>query len=268
MHKDFSRELDIAKHLARDAGRMLLEHRERRMKADAVDSIERKVDTYLTAQLSYRFSEHGIITKQVDDGSRFHNRFVWVVDALNGREAYQTGEKNFSIVIGLMENAFPCLGVVYQPVGTERADDDELTSAVKGLGAIMEVGRRPYRLQVNTSSDVNLVVTKRKNQELQDMILVVKPDTITYMGSLLKVVHVANGEQTESTLYLCPRSVRTHLVDLCALDIILREAGGTMTDVYGKYHHYGQKNLWNDDGIVASNGILHADIIRKLKKTI
>ena len=46
-----------------------------------------------------------------------------------------------------------------------------------------------------------------------------------------------------------------------APEIILREAGGAITDLFGKPLSYNQAEVQNRNGVVASNGAAHAQII-------
>ena len=54
--------------------------------------------------------------------------------------------------------------------------------------------------------------------------------------------------------------------DTCAPQIILEQAGGKITDIYGKKLNYGQTNNNWKYSFVASNNILHDKVINKTKK--
>jgi 3'(2'), 5'-bisphosphate nucleotidase len=68
----------------------------------------------------------------------------------------------------------------------------------------------------------------------------------------------------ECDLYIHP-SPRTKLWDTCAPEVILTEAGGKFTDLFGRQIRYDRQDLQNWDGIVASNEASHAAVIQHLK---
>jgi 3'(2'), 5'-bisphosphate nucleotidase len=65
-------------------------------------------------------------------------------------------------------------------------------------------------------------------------------------------------------LYIHP-SPRTKLWDTCAPHIILEEAGGRLTDLFGLPIRYDIADLQNHNGIVATSGEVHGDVIGHLR---
>ncbi|MEP7037842.1 MAG: inositol monophosphatase family protein, partial [Acidobacteriota bacterium] len=53
--------------------------------------------------------------------------------------------------------------------------------------------------------------------------------------------------------------------DTCAPEIILREAGGEMTDLFGEKIVYNTPNVKNATGILASNGVSHDSAVANMK---
>ena len=60
-------------------------------------------------------------------------------------------------------------------------------------------------------------------------------------------------------------SPRTKYWDTCGPQAILSEAGGRMTDLFGTELRYDSSNVQNMNGIVASNGSSHDEVIERLK---
>jgi 3'(2'), 5'-bisphosphate nucleotidase len=60
-------------------------------------------------------------------------------------------------------------------------------------------------------------------------------------------------------------SNRTKYWDTCAPQIILEEAGGRFTDIFGGESRYDEADVQNHNGLIASNGISHDDIVKNLK---
>jgi 3'(2'), 5'-bisphosphate nucleotidase len=69
--------------------------------------------------------------------------------------------------------------------------------------------------------------------------------------------------EQECDLYI-HLSHRTKFWDTCAPQIILEEAGGRMTDLFGNEFRYDLDNVMNLNGIVASNGVAHETTLKKL----
>ena len=77
----------------------------------------------------------------------------------------------------------------------------------------------------------------------------------------LKIGLIAEGN-CDIYIHLSPR---TKLWDTCAPQIILEEAGGKLTDIFGSRMRYDIEDLQNHNGIMASNGVSHDDAVKRLK---
>jgi 3'(2'), 5'-bisphosphate nucleotidase len=81
-------------------------------------------------------------------------------------------------------------------------------------------------------------------------------------GSVGIKVGLVVEQQCDLYIHLSPR---TKQWDTCAPEIILREAGGCLTDLFGRQLRYNKEDLQNRNGIVASNGVAHSRIIELLQ---
>ena len=77
----------------------------------------------------------------------------------------------------------------------------------------------------------------------------------------LKIGLIAEGK-CDIYIHLSPR---TKLWDICAPQIILEEAGGKLTDIFGSRARYDIEDLQNHNGILASNGAAHDEAVKRLK---
>jgi 3'(2'), 5'-bisphosphate nucleotidase len=68
-------------------------------------------------------------------------------------------------------------------------------------------------------------------------------------------------QQCDVYIHLSPR---TKQWDTCAPEVILTEAGGRITDLFGYPLNYNVPDVQNRNGLVASNGAAHDQIIQKL----
>src|SRR5712675_70242 len=80
-------------------------------------------------------------------------------------------------------------------------------------------------------------------------------------GSVGIKVGLIIERQCDLYVHLSPR---TKQWDTCAPQLILTEAGGQMTDLFGHQLHYNVLEVQNRNGLVASNGAAHEQLIETL----
>ena len=80
-------------------------------------------------------------------------------------------------------------------------------------------------------------------------------------GSVGVKVGLIVERQCDLYVHLSPR---TKQWDTCAPEAILSEAGGSLTDLFGYPLSYNSPEVQNRNGIVASNGAAHGQIIERL----
>jgi 3'(2'), 5'-bisphosphate nucleotidase len=81
-------------------------------------------------------------------------------------------------------------------------------------------------------------------------------------GSVGVKIGLIVENQCDLYVHLSPR---TKQWDTCAPQIILQEANGRLTDLFGEPLLYNQLELQNLNGIVATNGIAHNEVIERLQ---
>jgi 3'(2'), 5'-bisphosphate nucleotidase len=81
-------------------------------------------------------------------------------------------------------------------------------------------------------------------------------------GSVGVKIGLIAEQKADLYLHLSPS---TKQWDTCAPEIILAEAGGRSTDLFGQPLTYNGIRIDNRNGIVATNGAAHEMVIEKLK---
>lgn len=253
------KELKIAKRISRESGNMLLQIRKEKMEIffkkdkSIVTAADKTSSDFIYKELKANFPNYCIIDEERNEDFRGKSKFCWVVDPLDGTFDYVNGFENFGVMIGLMKNLKPVLGVVYKPV------NNEMIYAVKGQHAFLEKGNEKKRINVSLSRKLNILVSKnRGNSELNTALSRLNPDSVVPMSSSFKISEVAKGNATH---FICIPSTTMNLWDLCSQQVILEEAGGIMLDYNGNKINYAG-DLVNRFGIIASN---KNNIWRKLK---
>lgn len=227
---------------------------------EPVTAADRAVSELCVAALHQAFPQDAVVSEELpDDGARRSARRVWLVDPIDGTKDFIAGRAGFAVMIGLLQDGIPTVGVVYQPIG------DRLWWAVRGEGAYSQIaGGTPQPLHVSTVSELAearmvssasvrepVVDEVRERAGIQDEVQI---------GSVgIKLALLAAGERD---LYINPAG-RTKLWDTAAPEVILHTAGGRLTDLYGRPLRYDGE-LGHLDGLVASNDVLHAQALTQL----
>ncbi|HEY2846311.1 MAG TPA: 3'(2'),5'-bisphosphate nucleotidase CysQ [Pyrinomonadaceae bacterium] len=230
---------------------------------EPVTAADRAASRLIVDALTTEFPDDAILSEEETDDveRRLSARRVWIIDPIDGTAGFVKKDGDFSVQIGLAEAGRPILGVVYMPV------HKKLDYAVRGEGAFESVDHaEPSRLSVSGISDLSsLTLAMSRNHPSTRMNRVIEHfqfANICRRGSVgLKVSLIASRE---CDIYIHP-SPRTKLWDTCAPQVILEEAGGKLTDLFGGEIRYDRPDLQNWDGIVASDGASHVTAIEHLQ---
>ncbi|MEA1925897.1 MAG: 3'(2'),5'-bisphosphate nucleotidase CysQ [Patescibacteria group bacterium] len=205
-----------------------------------------------------KISNFGILSEETtDDKKRLKQEYVWVVDPLDGTKDFiqKTGE--FSIMVGLAKNGEPIMGVVYQPVCKK------LCYAVKGKGSFIRADNgidKQLRVSSINELQVSRLVVSRNHLSEKDAIYAEKMGLKNYVKAGSNGVKMCLIAQNKADLFFNTGTGMGEW-DSCAPQIILTEAGGMVTGTDGRPLLYNKSEPKNKFGIVASNGILHKEIL-------
>jgi 3'(2'), 5'-bisphosphate nucleotidase len=256
-------ELPIVEQLVREAGALVRGYYDQGAAVawkgvdDPVTAADHAANQHLVAGLRRAFPSDGILSEEShDDLARRQRRRVWIVDPLDGTKEFIGRIGEFSLMVGLAIEGEAALGVVYQPVA------DLLYRGAPGLLAEMVEGGVARPLAVSAVADpgqMRLVASRSHRDPLVDAVcrrLGVTQDRPS--GSVgLKVGLLATGQ---CDLYIHP-SPGLKEWDTCAPDAILRAAGGVIGDAWGRPLRYNKADVRQRQGLVASNGAIHARIV-------
>jgi 3'(2'), 5'-bisphosphate nucleotidase len=258
-------ELDIAIKAAKEAGNAILEiyQRDFKISKKSDDSPITDADLKSNEVIKKILSQtpHSILSEEdKDDQSRLSKEMVWIVDPLDGTSDFidKTGE--FTVMIALIKNKKPILGVIGWPTekilfvaqtgsGAFRYSDDEWgeisVTAITELPKCRIVGSRHHL------SDKEKTFIKKLGIE-----------DFTSVGSSLKVGKISSGE---AEAYITTTNKMKEW-DSAASYCIISEAGGRMTDMSGNDLTYNNKEVYHQNGILVTNGLIHEKIVEEFKK--
>jgi 3'(2'), 5'-bisphosphate nucleotidase len=183
---------------------------------------------------------------------------LWIVDPIDGTRGFARKNGEFSVMVGFVENGQIAVGVVLEPA-TAR-----LTYAVRGGGCWrQDTEAPPERCQVSTTSELT-VATLTQSHSRTDMSwparALAPAKTIEKYSAGVKLALVARGE---ADIYVNTYDA-FHDWDSCAGQILVEEAGGTVTGLAGQTLHYGVVGARQRHGLLATNGRLHAAALARI----
>ncbi|MBX7169426.1 MAG: 3'(2'),5'-bisphosphate nucleotidase CysQ [Pyrinomonadaceae bacterium] len=213
--------------------------------------------------LAETFPDDWILSEEEHDAidTRITRSKVWMIDPIDGTKGFVEKAGDFAVQIGLVENGEPVLGVVLQPT------KNLLYFATKGNGAFMvENNKEPIKMLVSDKTDFTQMTLaesrSHRSPRMKELVQHFGFKGEFQHGSVgLKVAFLAR-KVADAYIHLSPR---TKFWDTAAPQMILQEAGGTLTDLFGKKIDYTAADVQNYNGILATNGIAHEKIVEHLK---
>jgi 3'(2'), 5'-bisphosphate nucleotidase len=182
---------------------------------------------------------------------------LWVIDPLDGTKGFIKGTGDFSVMIALLREGRPVLGIVYAPA------HEKLYYALKDGGAFVEDGAGTRKLAVSNRIVPQLRAVHSVNHIAPYMQTVADALAVTEIVSMGSVGMKAGLiSENLGDYYLTLGALGEW--DVCAPELILTEAGGRATDRYGKELVYGNVDYRIENGIVFSNGYCHGVILDSL----
>jgi len=256
---NLEKELSVAKKLAIEAGAILMRYYQQSLEiqwkapGDPVTAADREASALIVASLSKEFPTHAILSEEEPDNlTRLNQSHVWMIDPMDGTREFIEHRGEFAVQIGLVVDGTPIVGAVYQPT------TKKLYYAGRGMGAFLELNGERSPLHVSkedTASRLTIAMSRsHRSVRVEAIRERLRIPNVVRMGSVgLKVGAVCEGR---AHLYVHTGS-RTNLWDTCGPEAILREAGGTMTDISNEPLRYDAQDVRNPNGLIASNGVIH-----------
>ena len=201
--------------------------------------------------------------EDVDDKSRLNSDKIWIVDPLDGTTDFVNRTGEFTIMVGLVENHVPVMGLIYWPT------KQKLYYAERGMGAFCSHSD-------TVEECIWEAISVRETQNLEDCLALVSRHhlsdrekkildhlKITHtasIGSSLKVMEISSGM---ADVYLTTTN-KMKQWDTCASFCIISEAGGRITDVAGNDLVYNTDIVNHENGLLVTNGFVHNEVVSKI----
>jgi len=221
---------------------------------DFVTNSDKKVEQILIDELQKARPNYSVLSEEIGEINNDES-FRWIIDPIDGTSNFLHGIPHFAISLGLEQNKEIICGIIYDPI------KDELFSAEKGNGSYLN----NQRMRVSARSKLKdcIIFTGGPKISAKDRELSLKEynkfstkilTPIRKMGSAsLDLAYVAAGR--------CDGFWQRNLNywDIAAGIILVKEAGGYITDFEGKNEYIENKN------ILATNSLINEEMIEVLK---
>ena len=214
-----------------------------------VTEMDTRSERIIVETLRSAFPGHGIVAEE-ETSIRNDSGFQWIVDPLDGTTNYAHGYPCFSVSIGLEHQGQMIVGVVYDPMR------DELFTAEKGGGACLN-GKK-----ISVSA-VDILIKSLLSTGFPYDRKECEMNNLDYFHDLLMASQEVRRDGS-AALDLCSVAagrfdgfweLKLKPWDVAAGTLIVREAGGIVSDLGGKPAKL-------DAGeILATNGRIHRQIV-------
>ncbi len=215
-----------------------------------VTEADRRAEAAIRAVLQERFPSHGFYGEE-GGRSGMQAREVWLVDPLDGTKSFVRDTPFFSTQIALLRDGVPVVGVSSACACGERA------WAETGRGAWLN----GERMQVSDREALAEAILSTGNLKS-----LARQQGWADLGRLVGDVNRVRGYGDFVHYHLLARGALdlviesdVNILDIAALVVIVREAGGTFTDLAG--HDINLETT----SVLASNGRLHRTVLERLR---
>ena len=215
---------------------------------DFVSYVDKESEKRLVEKLSRIVPEAGFIVEE-GTSTKKGEKYCWVVDPLDGTTNFLHGIHPFAISIALMEDNEAVAGVVYEAGG------NETFVAWKGGGAWLN--NKPIRVSKESKLSASLVATGFPYNDFSRLSPYI--DCLTWLLKNTHGVRRLGSAAIDLAYVACGRFEIFYEYGLSKWDVaagilLVREAGGKVTDFSGS------ENQYDGEEIIASNSHVHTEI--------
>lgn len=270
MENTYADILNLAAEAARRAGTFIREarkdglHVDAKSRIDFVSDKDRMSENMIREMIREKYPDHLFFGEESVYGctpeeeaaeiEAFKDEdFVWVVDPIDGTVNYIRDYPQYAISIGIVHHREIVAGVIYDPFR------DEIFTAVKGQGAF----RNGEPIHVSAAREAGEVIATTSmptnNMETREKMVGKIPNVSETFQSL----RIWNCAAISLASVACGRAdadyeAGIHLWDMAAGIILVREAGGTVTQLDGS------PCALTETDVLATNGNVHDAAVKAL----
>ncbi len=219
--------------------------------SDFVSSADKNAEKILINELKKSRPSYSILSEEIGEIKSEDSEYKWIIDPIDGTLNFLHGIPHFAISVALEKKNEIICGVIYDPI------KNEMFLAEKERGAYLNNTRIKVSGRKNLKDCMIFTGGPKFNSENKDLnfkeykkISDFLPSPIRKMGSAtLDIAYVAAGRADG----FFQRNL--NYWDIAAGIIIVKEAGGLITDYSGKSDYVDKRN------ILATNSFINKDLV-------
>lgn len=220
-----------------------------------VTKSDKEINSLVISAVKKHYPDHNI---QGEEESFVENnsKYLWVCDPIDGTIPFSHGIPICSFSLALVVDGEPILGVTHNPFL------DRMFYAEKGKGAYLNDKKIVVSKKISVKNEIvdsdcwkHAVYNTFKMEDK-----LIDDDARVYTGfcAVFGCEMVACGE------FVATIFAGNTAHDIAAVKVIVEEAGGRVTDLFGKEQRYDQKIK----GAIVSNGLSHSYLVGLAKKYV
>lgn len=219
---------------------------------DLVTETDREIEAMIVERIRHAFPDHLIVAEEASAGARLQrpaaDRWAWYLDPLDGTVNFAHGHPHFCVSLALAHGPDLQLGIVHDPVRDEtwfaqRGRGATLNGVPIAVSAVTDLGEAllatgfPYDRRVHTDFYLGFVADFMRRV----------CDVRRAGSAALDLCYVACGRVDGFWEW------QLKPWDTAAASLIVREAGGTVSDFRGgAFDVYGEQTLASNAGLQAA----------------
>ncbi len=247
--------------LAREAGAIIKSNFTFGMKKEwkedntPVTLTDTAINELVISRIHDQYPNHGVLGEEADsiiEGAEY----VWVCDPVDGTRPFTHGIPLSTFSLALTQNGESIAGVVYDPYL------DRMFYAEKGQGAFMNddpihvSGKDSFKGEI-----LDIEPFRGDGYDLYPLLVKIADKgavPLTFASVIYPSALVAVGEVLATVF----SAKKPH--DGAAIKVIVEEAGGKVTDMFGAEQRYDQPVK----GFIASNGKIHDELVTMVREVL
>lgn len=218
---------------------------------DYVSEVDRAAEEAILDTIRRAYPNHAVLAEE--SGAHAGNEYQWIIDPLDGTTNYLHGLPQFSVSIALQHRDELISAVVYDPAR------DEMFTASRGNGALLNDRRLRVSQQRTLKGALIGTGIPFRDQRYVDSYLAMMRAMITDTAGIrrpgsaaIDFAWVAAGRMDGFW------ELGLSAWDFAAGTLIVREAGGVVSDIRGGSRHLESGN------VIAGNLKVHTEMVRRL----
>jgi myo-inositol-1(or 4)-monophosphatase len=248
--------IKASKTIIRDFGEIEKLQVSKKGPGDFVTKTDQKVEEIIIEELERARPGYNFLAEEGGTTKEKKSEFTWIIDPIDGTANFMHGIPHFAISIGLEKNGEIIVGIIFDPI------KNEMFYAEKGRGAYLNNTRIRVSSRNTIGDSVALTggpaFAEENKQNFYNEYIAMSNHChqVRKLGSAaLDLAYVAAGRAE----IFWHKNLKYW--DIAAGLIIVKEAGGTITDFKGKTFDLNNKEL------LATNSRLDSETVKILSST-